>query len=125
MTKYPYVQRFQNRGIVFHYFRKRRLPQVRLRGEPGSPEFMDVYERARDAQTAKDLLALRHEVNMPSRKYSSNESGDAIMAWAEGKRLTERQIAICMMVLRTTREEILFFNERGRKLARKKKRGHK
>jgi integrase len=48
-TKKPlfFIHSFRNRhGTLVHYFRKRGCKGVRLRGVPGSPEFMRAYEAA-------------------------------------------------------------------------------
>jgi integrase len=43
----PFIHSFRNRhGTLVHYFRKRGCKIVRLRGIPGSPEFMRAYEAA-------------------------------------------------------------------------------
>jgi hypothetical protein len=43
----PHINSFRNRhGTLVHYFRKRGCKIVRLRGIPGSPEFMRAYEAA-------------------------------------------------------------------------------
>src|ERR1700688_309020 len=43
----PHVHGFRNRhGTLVHYFRKRGCKSVRLRGLPGSSEFMRAYEAA-------------------------------------------------------------------------------
>jgi hypothetical protein len=43
----PHIQSFRNRhGTMVHYFRKRGCKIVRLRGLPGSSEFMRAYEAA-------------------------------------------------------------------------------
>src|ERR1700688_5324210 len=43
----PFVHSFRNRhGKLVHYFRKRGCKSVRLRGLPGSSEFMRAYEAA-------------------------------------------------------------------------------
>jgi integrase len=45
--KLPHVHGFRNRhGTLVHYFRKRGCKSVRLRGLPGSSEFMRAYEAA-------------------------------------------------------------------------------
>jgi hypothetical protein len=45
--KLPHVNSFRNRhGKLVHYFRKRGCKIVRLRGIPGSPEFMAAYAAA-------------------------------------------------------------------------------
>jgi integrase len=45
--KLPFVNSFRNRhGTMVFYFRKRGCKIVRLRGLPGSPEFMRAYEAA-------------------------------------------------------------------------------
>jgi integrase len=45
--KLQHVNSFRNRhGTLVHYFRKRGCKSVRLRGIPGSPEFMRAYEAA-------------------------------------------------------------------------------
>ena len=45
--KLPHVNSFRNRhGTLVCYFRKRGCKSVRLRGLPGSPEFMRAYEAA-------------------------------------------------------------------------------
>jgi hypothetical protein len=45
--KLPHVNSFRNRhGTMVFYFRKRGCKIVRLRGLPGSPEFMRAYEAA-------------------------------------------------------------------------------
>ena len=44
----PHIHSFRNRhGTMVHYFRRRGCKIVRLRGIPGSPEFMRAYEAAR------------------------------------------------------------------------------
>ena len=50
MKPFRYVQSFVDRktGAVFHYFRRRGYPRVRLPGIPGSREFMAAYQRALD-----------------------------------------------------------------------------
>ena len=50
MKPFRYVQSFVDRktGAVFHYFRRRGYPRVRLPGLPGSREFMEAYQRALD-----------------------------------------------------------------------------
>jgi integrase len=46
-VKLQHVNSFRNRhGKLVHYFRKRGCKSVRLRGIPGSPEFMRAYEAA-------------------------------------------------------------------------------
>ena len=52
MKPFRYVQSFVDRktGAVFHYFRRRGYPRVRLPGLPGSREFMEAYQRALDSQ---------------------------------------------------------------------------
>jgi integrase len=47
-----FVQGFVDRrtGAVFHYFRRRGYPRVRLPGIPGSREFVEAYQRALDGQ---------------------------------------------------------------------------
>jgi hypothetical protein len=54
MKPFRYVQSFVDRktGAVFHYFRRRGYRRVRLRGLPGSREFMEAYQRALDSQQA-------------------------------------------------------------------------
>jgi len=43
----PHIHSFRNRhGTMVHYFRRRGCKIVRLRGIPGSPEFMRAYEAA-------------------------------------------------------------------------------
>jgi hypothetical protein len=43
----PFIHSFRNRhGTLVHYFRKRGCKIVRLRGLPGSSEFMRAYETA-------------------------------------------------------------------------------
>jgi hypothetical protein len=45
--KLPHVNSFRNRhGTLVSYFRKRGCKSVRLRGIPGSAEFMRAYEIA-------------------------------------------------------------------------------
>jgi hypothetical protein len=47
LVKLPHIQSFRNRhGKLVNYFRKRGCKTVRLRGVPGSPEFIRAYERA-------------------------------------------------------------------------------
>ncbi|HWW35500.1 MAG TPA: tyrosine-type recombinase/integrase [Xanthobacteraceae bacterium] len=50
MKPFRYVQSFVDRktGAVFHYFRRRGYPRVRLPGLPGSREFIEAYQRAVD-----------------------------------------------------------------------------
>jgi integrase len=50
MKPFRYVQSFVDRktGTVFHYFRKRGYPRVRLPGIPGSREFIAAYQTALD-----------------------------------------------------------------------------
>jgi hypothetical protein len=50
MKPFRYVQSFVDRktGAVFHYFRRRGYPRIRLPGSPGSREFMEAYQRALD-----------------------------------------------------------------------------
>lgn len=52
MKPFRYVQSFVDRktGAVFHYFRRRGYPRVRLPGLPGSREFLETYQRALDSQ---------------------------------------------------------------------------
>jgi integrase len=52
MKPFRYVQSFVDRktGAVFHYFRQRGYPRIRLPGVPGSREFMEAYQRALDSQ---------------------------------------------------------------------------
>ena len=52
MKPFRYVQSFVDRktGAVFHYFRRRGYPRVRLPGVPGSREFMEAYQRALDSR---------------------------------------------------------------------------
>ena len=52
MKPFRYVQSFVDRktGAVFHYFRRRGYPRVRLPGLPGSREFIEAYQRALDSQ---------------------------------------------------------------------------
>jgi hypothetical protein len=52
MKPFRYVQSFVDRktGAVFHYFRRRRYPRIRLPGVPGSREFMEAYQQALDSQ---------------------------------------------------------------------------
>jgi integrase len=52
MKPFRYVQSFVDRktGAVFHYFRRRGYPRIRLPGVPGSREFMEAYQRALDSQ---------------------------------------------------------------------------
>jgi integrase len=52
MKPFRYVQSFVDRktGTVFHYFRRRGYPRIRLRGVPGSREFMEAYQRALENQ---------------------------------------------------------------------------
>jgi integrase len=46
-VKLQFVNSFRNRhGTLVHYFRKRGCKSIRLRGIPGSPEFMRAYEAA-------------------------------------------------------------------------------
>jgi integrase len=46
-VKLQFVNSFRNRhGTMVHYFRKRGCKSIRLRGIPGSPEFMRAYEAA-------------------------------------------------------------------------------
>ena len=46
--KLRYVKAFVDRetGAVYHYFRRRGYPLVRLRGLPGSADFMEAYQMA-------------------------------------------------------------------------------
>ena len=48
MKPFRYVQSFVDRktGAVFHYFRRRGYPRIRLPGIPGSRGFMEAYQRA-------------------------------------------------------------------------------
>jgi hypothetical protein len=50
MKPFRYVQSFVDRktGAVFHYFRRRGYPRIRLPSVPGSREFMEAYQRALD-----------------------------------------------------------------------------
>ena len=52
MKPFRYVQSFVDRktGAVFHYFRRRGYPRVRLPGVPGSREFIEAYQRALDSR---------------------------------------------------------------------------
>jgi hypothetical protein len=52
MKPFRYVQSFVDRktGAVFHYFRRRGYPRIRLPGLLGSREFMEAYQRALDSQ---------------------------------------------------------------------------
>src|ERR1700730_2358301 len=52
MKPFRYVQSFVDRktGAVFHYFRRRGYPRVRLPGLPGSREFLETYQPALDSQ---------------------------------------------------------------------------
>ena len=52
MKPFRYVQSFVDRktGAVFHYFRRRGYPRIRLPDVPGSREFMEAYQWALDSQ---------------------------------------------------------------------------
>ena len=52
MKPFRYVQSFVDRktGAVFHYFRRRGYPRIRLPGIPGSCGFMEAYQRALESQ---------------------------------------------------------------------------
>ena len=49
-----YVHEYNRRGRIYRYFRRPGSKQIRLRGVPGSQEFMDAYQAALDGQTAPE-----------------------------------------------------------------------
>jgi integrase len=51
LRRLRFVQSFVDKksGVVFHYFRRRGSPRVRLPGLPGSAQFMAAYQEALDA----------------------------------------------------------------------------
>jgi hypothetical protein len=81
MKPFRYVQSFVDRrtGAVFHYFRRRGYPRVRLPGIPGSREFMAAYQRALDgpqmpvgARRTKAAPSTTHWSATTTRRYSSD-----------------------------------------------------
>ena len=99
LTTYRYFVRYKNK----------KWPQIRLPGEPGSPEFMAVYERALAATTLKQFKQLREEVNLHIRDIFT-PSGDAIVAWAEGRELSPHEIELIMRALGLTHNEVITRN---------------
>jgi hypothetical protein len=97
LTTYRYFVRYKNK----------KWPQIRLPGEPGSPEFMAVYERALAATTLKQFKQLREEVNLHIRRHIFTSSGDAIVAWAEGRELSPHEIELIMRALGLTHNEVI------------------
>ena len=71
MKPFRYVQSFVDRktGAVFHYFRRRGYPRVRLPGLPGSREFMEAYQRA--SKSRKRLSGTSGRRRAPSMPRSS------------------------------------------------------
>jgi hypothetical protein len=58
--KLPHVNSFRNRhGTMVFYFRKRSCKSVRLRGVPGSAEFMAAYAEAVEGQKPIEIGAKR------------------------------------------------------------------
>ena len=45
-----YVHEYNRRGRIYRYFRRPGSKQIRLRGVPGSQEFMEAYQAALDGQ---------------------------------------------------------------------------
>ena len=45
MKDFPYVQQYRRRGKLYYYFRRKGV-RIRLRGEPGSPEFQAAFAAA-------------------------------------------------------------------------------
>ena len=104
-----FVVYFRERGRIHYYFRRKPFPYLRL-SAPDAPEFSDMYARALACKTREDMMRLRAAIGMgpPRHLRPRNEGGEAIIAWAERRPLTSRQIEILMRSpLRLTREELL------------------
>jgi hypothetical protein len=112
-TGYRYVKTWRQNGVTFRYFARNGLPRLRMRGEPGSPEFEVLYKRALAVGTPAEMQALRAELGMvtPRRREDTPggvvdyERGDAIMAWACKEAMTARQVELVMRALGLSHEE--------------------
>jgi integrase len=74
MKPFRFVQSFVDKksGCVFHYFRRKGYPRVRLPGIPGSREFMAAYQDALDQ--------LQHDLEIGAAKRSIKGSVSAAIA---------------------------------------------
>jgi hypothetical protein len=109
MTGYRFMRQWKQGGVVFRYFCPKGLPRIRIRGEPGTPEFEANYQRAFAVTTREEMQALRAEWGMIAyarRKGYDYERGDAIMAWANHEMMTMRQIELVQRALGLSYEEV-------------------
>jgi hypothetical protein len=108
MTGYRFMRQWKQGGVVFRYFCRKGLPRIRIRGEPGTPEFEANYQRAFAVTTREEMQALRDEWGMIAyarRKRYDYERGAALMAWANHEMMTLRQIELVQRALGLSYEE--------------------
>jgi integrase len=91
----PYIQQYRDRhGKLRRYFRKPGIAKVRLRGEPGSPEFIADYNAALSGHKIEraPIGASRSVPGSLSATIAAYYQDTAFLALAPGTRKMRRQI---------------------------------
>ena len=94
VTRLRYLQRTEDKGRTYYYFRRRRFPIVRLPGEPGSELFTTVYNSALAASTNQQFVALRSNMKQMRPRKVDSPLTTAILTWANQKPITYLQASM-------------------------------
>jgi hypothetical protein len=85
-----WVVKVTDRDRTYYYFRRKPWPEVRIYGEPGSPEFEAYYQSLLAASTAAEVERIRDRTTKKQKRHD-HFGADAIIAWAEKQPLTLEQ----------------------------------
>ena len=101
-----WVVKFTRYDRTYYYFRRGSWPEVRIPGEPGSPQFEACYQSLLAASTATEVERIRDRTTK-QHKRRDYFGANAIMAWAKKQPLTLEQAQHVHRVLGIPLDELL------------------
>ena len=102
-----WVMKVIDHDRTYYYFRRGPWPEVRIPGEPGSPQFEACYQSLLAASTAAEVERIRDRTTKKLRKRHDYFGANAIMAWAKKQPLTLKQAQHVHRVLGIPLDELL------------------